>query len=269
MAAEPLRNLPAEADDDPFRYGWRLQRVRLPNGEEDVVEVPLTVEDLLDPQLGDKVPQGGPHFSVALLLATLLRSHYEGRDDVFVAGDMKMFWGIPGLQEPSPDIAVIPNVRDKRETSRQESFDVVREGTRPCLIIEVVSPKDPEVRRNDTERKVPIYEQAGIAEYLLVEPPRLGSRNRLFWTGYRLGRNGRYQRIEPDSEGRLLSETTQLLFGVGEDGETPRIFDARTGQRLLTLDEQRQAWQAAEERAQAAAAENARLREEIERLRKG
>jgi hypothetical protein len=141
MAAEPLHNLPAEADDDPFRYGWRLQRVRLPNGEEDVVEVPLTVEDLLDPQLEDKVPQSGPHFSAALLLAATLLS-------------------------------------------------------------------------------------------------------------------------EPDSEGRILSETTQLLFGVGEDGETPWIFDARTGQRLLTLGETDEALRAID-------AENARLREEIERLRKG
>lgn len=261
MAAEPLRSLPAEADD-PFRYGWRLKRVRLPNGEEDVVEVPLTLEDLLDPQLGDQVTQGGPHYTVALLLGMLLRSHFEDREDIFVAGDMKMLWGIPGLQEPAPDLAVIPGVRDKREAANQSSFDVTREGTRPCLILEVASPKDAEVRRNDYEKKVPIYERARIPEYLIAEPPSSATRNRLLWTGYRLGSNGRYQRIEPDGQGRILSETTQLLFGAAEDRQTPQVFDARTGQRLLTLGEQTEARKAAE-------AEVVRLREEIERLRKG
>lgn len=65
----------------------------------------------------------------------------------------------------------------------------------------------------------------------------------------------------PDSQGRLHSETTGLLFAPSEDGSTVRVTDARTGQWLLTPSEERAARKAAE-------AEVARLRAEIERLRK-
>lgn len=64
--------------------------------------IPLTPEDLLDPELGDEVTQSGPHFNTLLLLANLLRGHYESRDGVLVAGDMKIFWGFPASPIPPP-----------------------------------------------------------------------------------------------------------------------------------------------------------------------
>lgn len=273
--ADPLRKLPPDGEPyswhaDPFRHGTRWRRVRLPNGEITEQAIPLTPEDLLDPQPGDEVTQSEPHFKFLILLATLLRGHYEFRDDVLVTGDMKILWGIPGLPDPSPDIAVIPGVRQKDDPSRG-SFDVLKEGARPCLIIEVVSAADPEVRRNDYENKVEIYQQAGIAEYLILDPPTPTTRGRLLWTGYRLGADGRYRRIEPDLEGRLLSETTRLLFGVDSDGKTLLIVDAQTSQRLLEPAHQAlreaEARKAAEERAREANAEIARLRAELERLK--
>jgi hypothetical protein len=136
---------------------------------------------------------------------------------------------------------VIPGYRP-RETP-PASFDIREEGTRPCLILEVVSPSDPELWRNDHEKKVEIYRQAGIPEYVLLDPPRPVTQNRLLLTGYRLGREGRYRRIEPDGEGRLYSETTQLLFGVDPDGKTLVIVDAATGQRLQTSEDLREALQ--------------------------
>jgi Uma2 family endonuclease len=244
---------------DPFRYGWRPKYVHLPGGEVIEEQIPLTPEDLLDPQLGDVVPQSGEHFDYAHSTVQLLRDHYAPRPDVYVAGDMKMLWGIPGLEEPAPDVAVIPGYRprDKPPTS----FDVLEEGTRPCLIIEVVSPSDSALLRNDYEEKVRIYQRAGIPEYILLDPPRRATKNRLLLTGHRLGIDGRYRQIEPDGEGFLLSETTQLRFGVDQDGKTLVIFDAVTGQRLRTSEELKAALEAAE-------AENARLRAELDRLRK-
>jgi Uma2 family endonuclease len=262
--AEPVRKMPALGRpetgfpaDDPFRYGTRWQRVRLPSGEVTEQPIPLTPEDLLDPELGDEVTQSGPHFNFLLLLANLLRGHYESRDDVLVAGDMKILWGIPGLANPAPDIAVIPGVRLKDDPSRG-SFDVAKERARPCLIIEVVSALDSEVRRNDYEKKVEIYRRAGLPEYLILDPPTAATKGLLLLTGYRLAKDGRYRRIEPDPEGRLLSETTGLRFGVEEDGKTLLILNAE-GERLA---------HPAEERARAAEAEVARLRAELERLRK-
>ena len=263
--AEPLPKMPVGGEPetaslplDSFRYGSRWRRVRLPNGEVTEQQVPLTVEDLLDPQPGDEVTQSDPHFEFLVQLATLLRGHYLPREDVMVAGDMKMMWGVPGLKQPAPDIAVIPGVRRKYDPDRG-SFDVRKEGASPCLVIEVVSALDSEVRRNDYEKKVEIYERAKVPEYLILDPPTAVTQGRLLWTGYRLDAGGRYRRIQPDAQGSLLSETTGLLFGTEGDGKTLSILDARTGERLLDP---------AEARARAAEAEIARLRAELERLKK-
>ncbi len=289
--AVPLRQMPVDwespeaAELDPFRYGWRPQYVRLPNGELDEQRIPLTLEDLLDPQLGDVVTQSQPHFDLMIALAELLQRHYESRDDVYVAGDMKMLWGIPGIPEPSPDIAVIFGVRKKHD-SRRTSFRCKREGTRPSLIIELVSSIDSGTRNNDYEKKVKIYQRVGIPEYFLFDPPTPVTDERLLLTGYRLDVAGRYRKVDPDPQGRLHSITTNILFGVAENGRSPEVFDAATGQTISTpgqLDKARQAAEAkaireskarkaaeakalvAEERARTAEAEIARLRAELDR----
>jgi Uma2 family endonuclease len=255
--AAPVRKMPAdwEPEADPFLYGWRPKYVQLPGGKLDEERIPLTAEDLLDPQLGDVVVQGGPHFNLMIPLADLLRRHYLPREDVFVAGDMKMLWGMPGVKEPAPDIAIIFGVPRNLERS---SFDVVREGARPSLILELVSSIDAATRRNDYEKKVPIYETVGIPEYVIVDPPTRATKGRLLLTGYRLGADRRYRRIEPDGEGRLLSETTRLLFGIDRDGASLVVIDGRTGRRLRTSSEVEAALEAAE-------AELARLRAELDR----
>lgn len=298
--ADPVRKQPAGGvlEDDPFFYGSRWISVRLPDGRIIDEQIPLTPDDLLDPQPGDQVTQSDRHLELMIWLFRLLKRHFDSREDIKVVGDMKMIWGIPKLLKPSPDVAVIPKIRDKNK--ERESFDVQREGTRPCLIVEVVSSKDAETRRNDYEKKVEIYERARISEYLICDPPTRFTRDRLLLTGYRLGLDGRYRRIEPDEQGFLPSETTGLLFGIAEDRRTLLVIDAVTGQRLLTDEESAQeaeewarreaeARQAAEEQArrdaearktaeeqmqseiearEAMAAELARVRAELERLKK-
>jgi Uma2 family endonuclease len=272
--------------EDLFPFGFRTRRSPGPNGEPVGEWIPLTADDLLDPQMGDEIPQTQAHSTSLLRLFYFLSWYYEHREDVTVTFDMKMFWGIPGLKEPSPDIAVIPGAR---KIGSRESFDVVKEGVRPGLIIEVVSDLASELRRHEYVDKVEIYQQVGIPEYLILDPPTDFTQG--LWTGYRLGPDGRYRRIEPDREGRLLSETTGLLFGVDMDGKTLLFCDARTGERLIDPHERLrrddQARKAAEERAiqeaearraaeehlrleieqrKAAEAELARLRAELEWL---
>ncbi len=239
---------PAPEAADPFHYGWRWRYVRLPNGEVEKQRIPLTAKDLLDPQIGDEnLTQGGPHEKLWRRLSGVIDLFFEDDPEVLVAGDMKMLWGIPGLEEPSPDVAVIRGVQDKEEV--RETFDVVQEGVRPCLIIEVVSPKYEEVRNNDYVEKKRIYERAGIPEYLIVEPYRVRGKLIRQWIGYRLGPDGRYREIEPDGEGRLFSETTGLLFGIGEKGSL-LVVDVRTGnRRLLDMSQLDAARKAAEERS--------------------
>lgn len=233
--SEPARQAPAyeeSADDDPYRLGWRYRLVRLPDGRTELREEPLSAADLLDPQVGDHVTQNSWHAAVVHDLWDILSWRYESHPDVFVSCDLKMLWRIRGLPNPSPDVAVIPGVQDK--TRFRRSFDVHREGTRPALVIELVS-DEPEHQSADHEDKVEIYERAGIAEYLILDPPNPSCR----LTGYRLDAAGRYQPILPDSEGSLLSATTGVRFRVAPEGRSLHLFDAATGERLLSSSEVR------------------------------
>ena len=244
---EPARKLPTpeESSDDSFRLGWRFRRVRLPDGRAELVEEPLTVENLLDPQLGDHVVQNSWHVATVHRLFEILSRRYKHHPDVFVSCDLKMIWGIRGLQNPAPDIAVIPGVRDKARMRR--SFQVLKEGTRPVLTIEVVS-DEPEHQSADHEEKVEIYERAQVPEYVILDPPSL-SEDRCRLTGYRLNASGRYEPIVPDADGRLLSRTTGLWLVPAQ--RTVYLIDAATGEQLLSGDE-----------------EADRLRAELERLKK-
>lgn len=259
MAADPLRKLrePSSWSDDPFRYGTRWKRVRLPNGEMIDQPTPLTPDDLLDPQPGDEVPQSGPHAKVVTTLNDLLQRYFEPDPDVLVLFDMKILWGIPGLPEPSPDLAVVRGIRDKE--GERSAFKVAEEGVLPCLIIEVVSYSDAALYQNDHVKKVEIYQQVGVPEYLIIDPS-LSPEDPVALTGYRLGSDGRYRRIAPDSQGRIRSETTHLFFAPSEDRRTVRVGDGATGEWLLTSSEMDAARKAAE-------AEIARLRAEIESLK--
>ena len=263
--AEPIRKLPAAgeaetspASADPFRYGTRWRRVRLPNGQVTEQPIPLTPEDLLDPELGDEVTQSGPHSLVATTLFDLLTRWFAAASDVLVVFDVKMIWGIAGLPNPSPDVAVVRGIREKDRS--RSIFKVAEEGVRPSLILEVVSSSDAEMRRNDYERKVEIYQRAGIPEYLVVDPP-FAPEERVLLTGYRLAADRRYRKIEPDSQGRLHSETTGLFFAPSEDGRSVRVATGETGRWLLTALQEEAARLAAE-------AEVVQLRAELDQLRK-
>lgn len=209
----------------------------------------------MDPQEGDLIIRDTWHTNTVVDLFDALKRRYEAHPDVLVGMDLKMLWGIRGLQNPAPDVVVIPRVRDREKL--RPSFDVLKEGTRPVLVIEVVS-DGPEHRDNDHDKKVKIYWQAGVPEYLILDPPARTLNPH--WSGYRLDGSGRYQPIAPGEEGRIFSRTTGLWFGIDPDRRALRIVDAKTGERLLLGSE-------LGTRLQTAEAEVARLREEIERLK--
>ncbi len=239
-----------------------LQRwVEGADGRFELLERPPTLEDYLDPQLEDKLTQGRPHSELCHLLYEMLRGYFLPEAEVVVLQDVKILLG-PGLPGPSPDIAVIRGHRDRTFWT----FRVADQGVLPSFVIEVVSPSDRRLREMDEVNKLELYQRVGIPEYLLVDFPRRAAGHRFRLEGYRLGPGRRYRAIEPDAEGRMLSETTGLRFGVSGDGQRIEIF-APSGERLLTPLEM--LGKAAQEAAarQAAEAELARLRAEIERLK--
>ncbi|HVS00053.1 MAG TPA: Uma2 family endonuclease [Thermoanaerobaculia bacterium] len=287
--AEPARRHPHGEEQEPddeypvFLHRW----VERPDGSLELLEMPLTPEDFLDPQLEDQWVQGIPHSHTALYLFGLLDRHFGSEEEILVLFDTKLLLG-PGLPGPAPDLAVVFGARGP-DPEDVRSFNVIKQGVRPSLIIELVS-DNAGLRRTDEVDKVKLYERVGIPEYLLLELPRKANRHQFRVKGFRLSPERRYRPLEPDAEGFLLSETTQLRFGTSEAGDRIEVFDARTGKKLLSPRELDQAWKTAEaarkaaeqgrQRAEkkaaqeeaareAAEAELERLRAEIERLRSG
>ncbi len=273
--AEPARKTPRGEDREPDTESSvvLLQRwVERPDGRFELLEIPLTPEDFLDPQLEDKMVQGWPHSRNVHVLYQMLEQHLQSEDDVIVLSDVKHLLG-PGLPGPAPDVSIIRGA--KNPDPELSSFDVIEQGVVPCLVIEVVSPFDSRIRRTDEVDKVKLYERVGIPEFLLVDMPRRATGYRFRIKGHRLSPERRYRPIEPDAQGFLLSETTQLRFGVSPTGDRVEVIDARTGERLLSEEEVRQAHKAAKEAAareeaarKVAEAELERLRAEINRLKK-
>ena len=239
---------------EPFFYGWRNVTEIDPIGVETYSQIPLTADDLLDPQLGDQVVQNSKHHRANNELFDMLDKHYENSPGVEVFSDLKMMWKIPGLIEPATDIAVVPNIKHKGIS--RSSFDVVEEGTRPCLVIETMSDGYP----GDDTKKVKIYEKAGVIEYILINPHNTAPQPYSEIWGYRLSANGKYKLMKPDNQGRLLSDTIQIWFSVDEDGQRVRLKDALTDKWLLTASEE----QAARLKAEAKALEEAKARLDAE-----
>lgn len=92
----------------------------------------------------------------------------------------------------------------------RKTFDVQKEGARPCLIVEVISPLFP----GDDTVKVDLYQQMGIAEYI-ISKPQTEDNDPGKLIGYCL-KAGQYQPIQPDQQGRILSRTTNLWFALNE-----------------------------------------------------
>ena len=250
-----------------------LQRwVEQPDGHFELVELPLTPELYLNPQLEDKMTQGKVHANLMRDLAELLSRYFQSQPDVLILMDHKLLLG-PGLPGPGPDVMVIRGIHEPEQD--RLSFDVVEEGVLPCLIVEIVSPRDRRVREMDEKDKFLLYQRVGIPEYVLIYPPGRATSHRFFLKGYRLGPGKRYVEIAPDAKGRLLSQTTGLKLGASPKGDRVEVFDARTGKRLPTPLELEEARRAAEEKTakeadarKAAEAELKRLRSEIARLKK-
>ncbi|MCP4352532.1 MAG: hypothetical protein GY795_44300 [Desulfobacterales bacterium] len=260
--------VPPSFEEDEFPHGWRRITETLPDGSVRHHDIPLSPEDFLNPEYGDQMPQGREHARQAIDIYNKIINHYHNNPNADVLFDTKIRWGIPGLKEPFPDIAVVPGVKDAEII--EGSFDAVKYGTGPCLIIEVMSPN---YQGDDTD-KVEIYEEAGVSEYIILNPHQKDPTVPFELTGYRLVQ-GEYRDIIPDSEGKLLSETTGIWFSVGSDGRRVILTDASTGEELLSAKEEHQIRleaetraKQAEHRAEQAEAELRRLREELARLRK-
>ena len=166
--------------EERFPYGWRYATSILPGGQEIYYKMPLTLKDSLNPREEDIVPQRSRHAQCSIDIFNMLQNRYDNDPTVGVFYDFIMKWGVDELDEPAPDVTVIPNLKDKNKD--RGIFDVEIEGTHPSLVIEIVSPSSP----TDYSLKVETYEQAGIKEYIIIDPHSKKAQPYYEIKGYRL-----------------------------------------------------------------------------------
>lgn len=194
---------------DPYRYGWRDIVHPLPNGEERFERLPLTLEDILHPEVGDFRVNDTEHQDFCAYLYTVLRASLIDHPTALVLSKVRVSWDVPDLRPHGPDIAVIFGVAEKKIWS---TFDTACEGTKPSLIIEVTySP----TRSLDLVDKVAHYQQAGVAYYVIVDRGEDEETRRLL--GYHLTPFG-YQPLPTNERGWLWVEPVKIWLAFhGEE----------------------------------------------------
>jgi Uma2 family endonuclease len=268
-AARPPR-LP---EPDPFRYGWRFIKKIMPDGTTDLVQVPLTLEDVLHPQEDDVIPDRPLQRLDSEYLGPIFRTRAEQRLlGALVLVDCLVNWGVPGIRNHSPDLSVFEGVTNPPGLDIG-TFRLRASGGRCVLALEIVSPH---TRSNDVVAKFREYHQVGVPLYIIIDQASEDAPRQLI--GYRY-KARRYVRMRRNREGRLLLKPLGLWLAL--EDERVVCYDADSGERLgdyeQVLHEQaqeRQAREAAErvaqQQAQAREAAEQRVREleaELRRLR--
>lgn len=203
------------------------------------------------------------HRDLMIYFISALIEFFDENPDVYVSGNNLLYYveGNPH-KSVSPDCYVVFNV-DKR---LRDLYKVWEEGKTPSVVFEFTSKT---TRREDTEKKRPLYEQIlRVDEYFLFDPTEDYLDPVL--QGYRL-KDGVYTLI-PLVDGKIKSEQLGLEFVT--EGKLLRIINPETGQPLLTHKEALQLAEIATIQANtesrlrmAQEAEIGKLRAELEQLR--
>jgi Uma2 family endonuclease len=213
---------PEPPNGKPFRYGWRYVTRKRPDGSEEHVEVPLTLEDVLHPQEGDVIPENTQQERDHRYLHDVLERHYANDPHVLTLSDCLVAWGVRGLRSHSPDITVIEGVPTKE--GQWGTYRIARDGGRPLLVIEIVSP---DTRSNDVDIKPRHYYRAGIPLYVIVDQEREEGPRSLI--GYERRANG-YVELPPGADGRLTLAPVGIRLGL-RDGRVV-CWDAESDEEL-------------------------------------
>lgn len=183
------------------------------------------------------------HRDIMVDLIYRLKARYEGQD-VYVSGNLLVYYveGKPG-KCLTPDCFVALGVRpfDRR------TFKTWEEGKFPDVVFEITSRK---TKREDQGSKLRVYQDVWkVKELFMFDPTEDYLEPSLL--GYRLVR-GEFKQVKPTG-GRITSK--ELGVTLERDGTRLLLRDVTTGEPVLT-------------RAEAAEAELARVRKELEDLRK-
>ena len=137
--------------------------------------------ELIRGQIVDMTPIGAPHFGMVNRLTRLLSVLLAGRGLVSVQNPVRLDDG----SEPQPDVAVLKPRADDYGSAVPRPADVL-------LLIEVAD----STLRYDRDVKVPLYAEAGIAEFWLVD---IAGRAVEVYRRPKSGRYAEHRRVEPNA----------------------------------------------------------------------
>jgi Uma2 family endonuclease len=190
------------------------------------------VDTLLDEEIypssdGKPMAETDVHVTLMASLLGTLRYFYRACDDVYVATNMFLYYqeGQPKKRR-APDIMVVKGVIGKHQ---RRSFKTWIENAVPSCIIELTSRK---TAKEDMKEKKPLYRKLGVKEYILFDPLHSYLPRQLM--GYRLVK-GRFKSIKPNADGSIRSK--ELGLRLVPEGRYLAMYDLKTGERLLSLDE--------------------------------
>ena len=214
-----------------------------------------------------------------LYVLTVLRTHFRRRADVYVGGDMFVYY-----EEGNPRAVVAPDVfvvigAPKRAEHPRDTYKLWEEPKGPDFVLEVLSSSTWET---DLGSKRALYASLGVAEYWLFDPTREHLSPPL--RGLRLeGREYRELPVLQLAAGTPTLRSEVLGLDLRLDRGALRFRDSATGEDLLSHEEAIAAHQesdavrrAAEMRArreaaarEAAEAQVAELRARLQELQRG
>ena len=232
-----------------------------PNHDGEIVEDPSIEYPSSD---GEPMAENDWQYTALTDTVSTLRVHFQDRPDVYVAGDMLVYYEVNNNQaRVAPDVYAVFGVSGNH---RRHSWFVWREGKAPDFVMEIASPG---TWRRDAARKRRIYAEMGVPEYWRFDPtgecftpPLIGERLV----------DGEYQPIELETgeDGTLRGHSPVLGLDFCAFPELElRLYDPVSGQWLLNHQEEAAARLAAEAARQAAEAENLALRERLRELESG
>jgi Uma2 family endonuclease len=172
------------------------------------------------------------HVLLMLSLIATLRQFFADRKDVYVIGNIFLYWeeGNPRVRN-SPDVMVVKGAdRDRVRLN----FKVWEEGAAPCVVFELTSRGTAD---EDQGPKKEVYQQLGVKEYFLFDP--FGEYLPRQLIGYILI-NGIYEPLQHSADGGLTSN--ELMLRLRAEGTDLILTDYRTGERIPTPSETHRLW---------------------------
>ncbi len=252
ISSIPASSVPPLPPGNPFPYGWRFVHRIGPDGQEELEQVPLTLEDVLHPQEDDVIPENSVQTQERVYLYCIFGQRLPREAGNLVLSDTLVNWGVPGIGNHSPDISVFTGLTQPPPESIG-IFDLVASGGRCRLAIEIVSP---DTRTNDVVHKFDEYHRAGVPLYVIIDQEREGGLRTL--RGYQRGPSS-YVPIPLDAQGRLPLPFLGLCLGMRDNRVV--CYDAQTGEEI---GDYRQVTEARQREAEARQAAEVQARHEAE-----